>query len=531
MRVLTINKGNISPRRRVIRWDNVTIENTLPNGLLPLKVKTHGIHNLKKEGYVILLLEGGTIPYEKKYHYEVVDETTLILYIPEYIKIEVINYSSIDDNALLEPVSDNIHMLVGDAKNVTLRYIDNVFNGGVYYSYDNEGNPTNEEDVAASSIICESSVGFTGRGFIEIKNDWFFDEGVFNDNIIIEEEDFAIEIPIPLECDPSYKLNDEQGALNGYLNAVKSSIIPEIVDNEKQQFIPIVKYSEQDSFWGEKYKPVKEIEFNLHLRSRYDIDLNNGTLRDGWRTTDEQLWNGFDENVRDYKVDGYNDNYADELNALGFTEDDIRFAKTKVGKSFLRLMFYSSKDMLSKELLSYSTVYLDSGELYHRYCEIKSRGLKVFDEKRLDDKLRLSAKFLVRGKYTSNKSSEGFYLYLFPSEIEGESLPRTIYMKVEFNHAGYGKTVPLMLPRDANGDVIKSTSMNFPTNFNPIVTNNEGGEFVDFDFEGYQNAVMIPLEIWFSDELKQYVYHFPFTEDKDGRIILNLFEPRIRGDR
>ena len=34
---------------------------------------------------------------------------------------------------------------------------------------------------------------------------------------------------------------------------------------------------------------------------------------------------------------------------------------------------------------------------------------------------------------------KGFYLYLFP-----EYIGKTIYMKVEFNHAGYGRTIPLV---------------------------------------------------------------------------------------
>ena len=230
MRVLTINKGNISPRHRVIGWEGITIENTLPNGLLPLRVKTQGKHNLKKEGNMILLLEGGTMPFEKSYQYEVIDDTTLNIYIPEYIKIEVDNYSSTEDNALLEPVSENIHTLVKNVKDITLKYSGNTFKGHVYYSYDDEGNPTNEEDVASRSIICDASVGFTGRGFVEIKNDWFLNEGAFDENIVLEEDDFAIEIPISLQYDPSYRLNDEQTALNGYFNAVKASIIPEIVD-------------------------------------------------------------------------------------------------------------------------------------------------------------------------------------------------------------------------------------------------------------------------------------------------------------
>jgi hypothetical protein len=184
--------------------------------------------------------------------------------------------------------------------------------------------------------------------------------------------------------------------------------------------------------------------------------------------------------------------------------------------------------MLQKELLAYSTIFLDSGELYNTYNKISGLKLPIFDKTRIDKNLRLSASFSIKNNRFSKKSSEGFYLYLFPSEIDSENMAKTIYMKVEFNHAGYGKTIPMMLPRTENGKIINSIDSNFPLNFTPTVMDKNGNVGVDFDFEGYQNAIMIPIEIKYDSQMKDYVYHFPFISSNDGKIELNLFEPRIK---
>ena len=61
----------------------------------------------------------------------------------------------------------------------------------------------------------------------------------------------------------------------------------------------------------------------------------------------------------------------------------------------------------------------------------------------LDENNRLSSRITVKGRNMLNESSDGFYLYLF-KEFSRSLHPRTIYMKVEFNHAGYGQKVPFM---------------------------------------------------------------------------------------
>jgi hypothetical protein len=109
-------------------------------------------------------------------------------------------------------------------------------------------------------------------------------------------------------------------------------------------------------------------------------------------------------------------------------------------------------------------------------------------------------------------------------------------MKVEFNHAGYGKTIPMMLPRhkDENGEYsisgapILSTDANFPINF----LKKEDGK-IDNKFQELSDSVMIPLNILYDTHEKKYKYYFPWYteyENEKNKIIINLWEPRVLGN-
>ena len=153
-------------------------------------------------------------------------------------------------------------------------------------------------------------------------------------------------------------------------------------------------------------------------------------------------------------------------------------------------MFYDSLNLGNQNLLYYSTIFVDSGKLFGKYInhiedtpynsvvyetneetEIetinaeKSQtelvGIRVdreptgdllkdeddvaFDNIDQVEELRLSCQFTVQDKFQSNASSDGFYLYLWKDNETGV-IPTDIYMKVEFNHAGYGRTIPFMMP-------------------------------------------------------------------------------------
>ncbi len=125
------------------------------------------------------------------------------------------------------------------------------------------------------------------------------------------------------------------------------------------------------------------------------------------------------------------------------------------------------------------------------------------------------------------RSGEGFNLYLFREDAPIENYPQDIYMKIEFNHAGYGRTVPLIYWRK-KWDEEQKTYIDEPET---LTTSN------------YLDNLYIKVRLAFSD--RGYVYSFPdavSAEDEENggrkngivweneRIVLNLFEPMITPD-
>jgi hypothetical protein len=101
-------------------------------------------------------------------------------------------------------------------------------------------------------------------------------------------------------------------------------------------------------------------------------------------------------------------------------------------------------------------------------------------------------------------------------------------MKVEFNHAGYGKMVPMMLPRSNgdNGAPLQSNSPEFPLSF--LLIDDDGK--MDNNFSRYSECVMIPIKIKYDEYLNSYIYYFPwFNRNDEEKITINLWEPRMRG--
>ena len=197
-----------------------------------------------------------------------------------------------------------------------------------------------------------------------------------------------------------------------------------------------------------------------------------------------------DESEKDIYKDIYRSKQSDLLTYLGFENSDVRYQKNKLSRSFIRIMFYDSMNPGNQNLLYYSTIFVDSGKLFGKYIkyiedtpynsvvyetneeteietinaedsQTKLVGIRVDREPTGDllkdeddvafnnidqvEELRLSCQFTVQDKFQSNASSDGFYLYLWKDNETGV-MPTDIYMKVEFNHAGYGRTIPFMMP-------------------------------------------------------------------------------------
>jgi hypothetical protein len=114
---------------------------------------------------------------------------------------------------------------------------------------------------------------------------------------------------------------------------------------------------------------------------------------------------------------------------------------------------------------------------------------------------RLDTEITIKNEYQTDKSSEGFNLYLFADDAEGANAERTIYMKVEFNHAGNGKTIPM------------------------IMWPKKGGSYVPLYVNNYIDSLYIPVNIRYIN--RKYVYSIPGAKNEGNTIRLVLFEPKL----
>ena len=86
--------------------------------------------------------------------------------------------------------------------------------------------------------------------------------------------------------------------------------------------------------------------------------------------------------------------------------------------------------------------------------------------------------------------------------FEAENGEKTIYMKVEFNHAGNGKTIPLIMwPKDASG------------------------KFCSLTTENFIDTLYIPVKLAYING--RYVYSIVGAENENDEIALILFEPKL----
>ena len=241
-----------------------------------------------------------------------------------------------------------------------------------------------------------------------------------------------------------------------FVEAEKKKAINRITDIEKDVYYPCISNEGQTSFTD-----VYNIKFNLHFREHRGDD---------WIVENEAMWNCVElDNNGKARIADENltrDNMSDLLTFLGFTNNDVHYQKNKLKKSFLRLLFFDSTNPANQNMLGYSTIFFNTGDLFAKYIRyIENEGYTAVnadkmkygkynpspnkigirvDRESWDDETRLSSQLVVKNKNLSNASSEGFYLYIWKDNEM--ALPQDLFMKVEFNHAGYGRTIPFMMP-------------------------------------------------------------------------------------
>ena len=379
-----------------------------------------------------------------------------------------------------------------------------------------------------------------------------------------------MDLDVVLEQDYDAKRMFQEYQVNElFVKKIKNSIIPDFIDLEKVKYAPAFFETIPNEETITITHLATGLTFNLHFRTRisggtienvedYDQDVRDAMLahsfEDTWHFNDEMsTWNG--NGLKDPQVENsgeierehlYDDenfvNSSNLIGYLGFTDDDVYNQKNRVKQTFIRLSFYDDKNPLTQNLLCYSTIFLDSGDLYGKYVKRKAWLDEVsFEEEDEEYNVQLNpivwsptaitdpcsavtCQMTVNDEYDMTRSGEGFNLYLFREDAPVENEVQNIYMKVEFNHAGIGRTVPLIFWRkvkDKTGKVFNEASA--------------------LTISNYLDNLYIPIAISLSD--RGYVYSFPdaiAADDNENygrrngivweneRIVLNLFEPMIQ---
>ena len=334
---------------------------------------------------------------------------------------------------------------------------------------------------------------------------------------------------------------------------------------EKEVYYPVYPVIDNDGNFAidsngmQLFNNVRSIEFNLHFRTR-DEDSWKVIEDEGNNSITKSLSNWFITDYEPYKhlleTDGDKiQKESDLLGLLYFTNNDVYYQKDKLGKTFLRLSFYDSVDPMTQNLLATSTIFFDESKTFKKYMN----NISGFDKKIMyenvdkdvnninhtigvkteacynnerneliylwDDTKRLSSRFSVMNKYESNDSSEGFYLYMF-RDYATNMHPSKLFMKVEFNHAGLGKSLLFTLPTSKDGHVLK---LNNKKDLNEL---KEGVRINEIHKHSY-----IPLTAVYDIKQKRYSYYIdtnyisPETiSSNNGHLQFNLFEMKIKNE-
>lgn len=399
-----------------------------------------------------------------------------------------------------------------------------------------------------------------------------------------------IQIKLPLTMNVANNAMQEDIVNRDFFEAEKEKAINPIVDMEKDVYVPMFM---EGSYNGSEtgFRQVTEIDVNLHFRSRrednWKVKDKNTNIEDNgddnWFCTDyypyKQLLSGGTSAATILM------NTSDLVGLLYFDNDDVFYQKSNIEKSFLRFSYYDSPDPNTQSLLYTSTVFMDEHAIYKKYVDNSRRNINyygmveetkykyVYDpstssttkvedtdfsgntinrisvlgeclkEKKVSytyndvdmgklsgDTNRTSSRFVIKNRYATDTSAEGFYVYIF-REYSENLYPKPIYMKVEFNHAGVGRTIPFIIPMRWSGSTENENEML------PVSALTLDDENLTYLKQGYPLSYVyaqtyIPLYAVYDFKHKQYAYVFDdrYVSENNGKIVLNMFELKVKDE-
>lgn len=463
------------------------------------------------------------------------------------------HYFNINDNIVLNLTYNNTNTVVL----TNVKYVDDY---RLIWDY----------DASVDGIDDLANLIFSDVGFVDIANGNVGIVNITREHIrwnsyfvglptYVTKRKYNVKIDIPFSLKTSNDLYQESNIKEYFVGYEQEKAVNAPIEMEKHVYTPVVVKTRG----VETYEDCVKINFNLHFRTHSGDD---------WTVNNTDSWNfekyGDNDNWNNNKYYSYAQTgstpenkwnrscQSDLLEYLGFVTNDVKYQKNKLKKSFIRLTFYDSDDSGSQNLLGYSTVFVDCNKLYSKFisrsnfeCYFDDRGdivkgikverevntgtrysdgslMNILDVSRMNkeeiEDYRLSSQITVKNKYLSDNSSEGFYIYTWELS-DTPTLPTDVYMKVEFNHAGYGRNIPMMAPYKDNGS-------GFKTNNDIIDDWTTGG---GYGIKKYTRYSYIHLKAKYDIKTKRHIYYldpdtYGINPMADGNVInINLYEARI----
>ncbi len=335
----------------------------------------------------------------------------------------------------------------------------------------------------------------------------FFNDTDFWNRVSIASYTDALVIPITLEKDYADGLLQEETVNNQFVDIVKEEVVPSVLNGEKVVIKPISGNLDNADDSGH-VSGIMEVRLTPIFR------VHSG---DSWSIDETKAWTNYEVNDRF----SYQDVSGSTLADLNFTDDDIAFQKEKIAKSFLRLSLYNSRAVGEQQLLWYSTIFMDTNDIYDQYVKLAPEKAKMAPNDDTYIAKKIKCEFTFTDRYDDKHSSEGYYIYTFPEYIGPYLSGTTVYLRVDFNHAGYGKTIPLIVP---SATLAGSTV-------------DEGAALKATKVKEWFNHAYIPIELMKNGTEKDYGWYFrrdahdPWSvfidqevTENGGYLNFNLFE-------
>ena len=342
----------------------------------------------------------------------------------------------------------------------------------------------------------------------------FYKSNSMNENVFCSDYYFTLFSSLKLLCNVGYisiklPIISKSGGdpiqsdiVNSkFFDKEREKAINPIIDMEKDIYYPKYINSDNGVYNGSytDFNPISEIRVNLHFRTR-NLDTWKIDESSNWFITDYHPYNDIISSQDKKELKALME-ASDLVGLLGFTNNDVYYQKSKIGKSFLRFSYYDSIDPQNQTLLATSTVFMDEHSLFKKYIDNSRKNVNIYktisetsattcidkitvesefvDEKKksskattcdkknitIDENKRLGSRLIISNKYNTDTSSEGFYIYMF-KEYSKNLHPRQIFMKVDFNHAGIGSTIPFIKPMEWEENVNGNLTPTVPLDFN-----------------------------------------------------------------